>query len=198
MRDFFGTVAAVFLALGTALTADGNSSLGCFAVRWWPWFRGWMRAVSSSICRWASRSFWRSSSRYSGIVFVVIARASQTIPVQAVLFWSLRDKIDLYTRGGANCAHEFFQPLRLVHLQTAILSRVPDPRSVHSCSDTLFPQSLRFPEREKTMPHQDAKKPAQSETRTKENVHLPVWKGLTLADLLQRLSVSSANPSFNR
>jgi hypothetical protein len=48
------------------------------------------------------------------------------------------------------------------------------------------------------MPQQDAKKPAQSETRTKENVHLPMWKGLTLADLLQRLSVSSANPSFNR
>jgi hypothetical protein len=31
------------------LAEDGDSSLGCFAVRWGPWFRGWMRAASSSI-----------------------------------------------------------------------------------------------------------------------------------------------------
>ena len=38
VRGFFRAAAAVFLALGAALTEDGNSSLGCFAVRWWPWF----------------------------------------------------------------------------------------------------------------------------------------------------------------
>ena len=49
VRGFFRAAATGFLALGTALTTDGNSSLGCFAVRWWPWFRGWMRAASFSI-----------------------------------------------------------------------------------------------------------------------------------------------------
>jgi hypothetical protein len=46
-RGFFRACAAV--ALGEALTTDCNSSLGCFAVRWWPWFSGWMRAASASI-----------------------------------------------------------------------------------------------------------------------------------------------------
>ena len=46
---FFRTRAAVFLPLVAAWTAAGNSSLGCFPARWWPWFSGWMRAASSSI-----------------------------------------------------------------------------------------------------------------------------------------------------
>src|SRR5260370_4143337 len=33
LRDFLRAGAAVFLALGAALTTDGNSRLGCFAVR---------------------------------------------------------------------------------------------------------------------------------------------------------------------
>src|ERR1019366_3993691 len=36
-RGFFGAAAAVFLALPAALTGASSSSLGCFAVRWWPW-----------------------------------------------------------------------------------------------------------------------------------------------------------------
>ena len=36
VRGFFRDAAAVFLALGAALAGDSNSSLGCFAVRWWP------------------------------------------------------------------------------------------------------------------------------------------------------------------
>jgi hypothetical protein len=48
MRGFLRDATAVFLALGAALTEDGNSILSCFAVRWWPWFSGWMRAASSS------------------------------------------------------------------------------------------------------------------------------------------------------
>ena len=47
-RGFFRD-AVFFLALGTALTEERNSSFGCFAVRWWPWFSGWMRAASSSM-----------------------------------------------------------------------------------------------------------------------------------------------------
>jgi len=49
VRGFFRDAAAGFLALGAALTEDGESSLGCFAVRWWPWCSGWMRAASSAI-----------------------------------------------------------------------------------------------------------------------------------------------------
>jgi hypothetical protein len=37
VRGFLRAAAVGFLALGTDLTPDGNSSLGCFAVRWWPW-----------------------------------------------------------------------------------------------------------------------------------------------------------------
>ena len=37
------------LALATASTGAGNSSLGGFGVRWWPWCIGWMRAASSSV-----------------------------------------------------------------------------------------------------------------------------------------------------
>lgn len=48
MRGFFGAAAAVFFALA-ATTGDGNSSLGCFAVRWWPWCSSCMRAASSCI-----------------------------------------------------------------------------------------------------------------------------------------------------
>jgi hypothetical protein len=74
VRGFFRACAKVFLALGAALTTDGNASLGCLAVRWW------MRAASSSILCRASLPFWRSSSRYSGIVFVVMARVWQNYP----------------------------------------------------------------------------------------------------------------------
>ena len=49
MRGFFGAAAAVFFALAGATTGDGNSSLGCFAVRWWPWCSSCMRAASSCI-----------------------------------------------------------------------------------------------------------------------------------------------------
>src|ERR1019366_251363 len=51
VRGFFRAAAAVFLALPAALTGDSGSSLGCFAVRWWPWCSGWMRAASASIRR---------------------------------------------------------------------------------------------------------------------------------------------------
>ena len=34
VRGFFRNASAGFLALGAAFTEDGNSSLGCFAVRW--------------------------------------------------------------------------------------------------------------------------------------------------------------------
>src|ERR1700722_9113057 len=36
VRGFFRDAARVFLALGAALIEDGNSSLDCFEVRWWP------------------------------------------------------------------------------------------------------------------------------------------------------------------
>ena len=36
VRGLFRDAARVFLALGTALIEDGNSSLDCFEVRWWP------------------------------------------------------------------------------------------------------------------------------------------------------------------
>jgi hypothetical protein len=71
---------AVFLALGAALVEDDNSGWGCFAVRWWTCFRSWVRAVSSSIRSSESLSFWRSSSRYAGMVFVVIIRVWQNCP----------------------------------------------------------------------------------------------------------------------
>jgi len=48
-RGFLRACTAVFLTLGAVLTTDGDSSLGCFAVRWWPWFSGWIRAASASI-----------------------------------------------------------------------------------------------------------------------------------------------------
>lgn len=71
-RGFFRAVAAVVFALAADPTGDGNSSLGCLAVRWWPWRSGWMRAASSAIRSSASTRFRRSSSRYVGIVLVVI------------------------------------------------------------------------------------------------------------------------------
>jgi hypothetical protein len=48
------------------------------------------------------------------------------------------------------------------------------------------------------MPNQSATQPLQADTRTKENPNRLEWKVPTLADLLQRLSVSSANPSLKR
>jgi hypothetical protein len=72
VRGFFRAVAAVIFPLATAPTGDGNSRLGCFAVRWWPWCTGWMRAASSAIRSSVSLRFRRSSSRYIGIVLVVM------------------------------------------------------------------------------------------------------------------------------
>jgi hypothetical protein len=48
------------------------------------------------------------------------------------------------------------------------------------------------------MPNQSATQAPQTETRTKESPDCLEWKVPTLADLLQRLSVSSANPSLKR
>jgi hypothetical protein len=72
VRGFFRAVAAVIFPLAAAPTGDGNSRLGCFAVRWWPWCTGWMRAASSAIRSSVSLRFRRSSSRYIGIVLVVM------------------------------------------------------------------------------------------------------------------------------
>ena len=44
------------------------------------------------------------------------------------------------------------------------------------------------------MPNQSAAQPSQLDTRTKENPNRPEWNVRTLADLLQRPSVSSATP----
>jgi hypothetical protein len=63
----------VFLALPTASTGAGNSGLGGFGVRWWPWCSDSMRAASSSVRSSVSARFRRSSSRYSGIVLVAMA-----------------------------------------------------------------------------------------------------------------------------
>jgi hypothetical protein len=67
-RGFFRVAVAVFLFLGVASIRDGNSSSGCFVVRWWPWRNGWMRAASASVRNRSPFLFWRSSSRYAGIV----------------------------------------------------------------------------------------------------------------------------------
>jgi len=75
-RGFF-RAAVVFLFLGVASIGGVNSSSGCFAVRWWPWRSGWMRAASASIRSSSSLLFVRSSSRYAGIVLVVMARVWQ-------------------------------------------------------------------------------------------------------------------------
>jgi hypothetical protein len=48
------------------------------------------------------------------------------------------------------------------------------------------------------MPIQSVKKPPQPETQTKETPNRPEWNAPTLADLLRRLSVNSANPSLQR
>src|ERR1019366_6464940 len=77
---FLALVAAGFLALATASTGAGNSGCGGFGVRWWPWCSGWMRAASSSVRSSVSARFRRSSSRYSGIVLVVMAVVWQNCP----------------------------------------------------------------------------------------------------------------------
>jgi hypothetical protein len=46
-RGFSRYATVVVLALGAALSGDDNSGLGGFDMRWWPWFRRWMRTVSS-------------------------------------------------------------------------------------------------------------------------------------------------------
>lgn len=79
-RSFLRGAAAVFLALAWAATGAGNSSVGCFAVRWWPCCSGWMRAASAAIRSSASSRCRRSSSRYSGIVLVVMASVWQNYP----------------------------------------------------------------------------------------------------------------------
>ncbi len=48
------------------------------------------------------------------------------------------------------------------------------------------------------MPNQSAKQPSHPDLRTKENPNRPEWSVPTLADLLQRLSVSAAVPSVKR
>src|ERR1700677_27509 len=63
----------VFLASPTTSTRAGNSSVGGFGVRWWPWCSDWMWAASSSVRSSVSARFRRSSSRYSGIVLVAMA-----------------------------------------------------------------------------------------------------------------------------
>jgi len=57
MGGFLALVAAGFRAFATAgffastttLTGAGNSGLGDFRVRWWPWCSDWMRVASSSV-----------------------------------------------------------------------------------------------------------------------------------------------------
>jgi hypothetical protein len=78
--DFLALVTADFLALAMASTGAGNSGCGGFGVRWWPWCSGWMRAASSSVRNSVSARFRRSSSRYSGIVLVVMAVVWQNYP----------------------------------------------------------------------------------------------------------------------
>ncbi len=77
---FLALATAGFLALATASTGAGNSGFGGFGVRWWPWRSGWMRAASSSVRSSVSARFRRSSSRYSGIVLVVMAVVWQNYP----------------------------------------------------------------------------------------------------------------------
>jgi hypothetical protein len=67
---------------------------------------------------------------------------------------------------------------------------------VITLAQTSYPSRHRLSQRGKIMPIQSAKKPPQFETRTKENLNLPEWKAPSLADLLQRLSVNSANASL--
>src|ERR1700722_20080400 len=50
-----------------------------------------MRAASSAILSTASAYFCRSSSRYSGIVLVVMAQCGRNISVQAVHYWPFGD-----------------------------------------------------------------------------------------------------------
>ena len=50
-----------------------------------------MRAASSAIRSTASAHFCRSSSRYSGIVLVVMAKCGRNISVQAVQYWPFGD-----------------------------------------------------------------------------------------------------------
>ena len=76
-RGFFLAVAAFIFPLAAAPTGDGNPSLGCFAVRWWPWCSGWMRAASSANRSSVPLRFRRSSSRYIEIVLVVMAQVWQ-------------------------------------------------------------------------------------------------------------------------
>ena len=69
--------------------------------------------------------------------------------------------------------------------------------SVHCSSDSRPLRAYTLRSGEKTMPNQSAKKPLQPETRTGGIPNHPEWKVPTLADLLQRLSVTSASPSPN-
>jgi hypothetical protein len=52
-----------------------------------------MRVASSAILRTASAYFCRSSSRYSGIVLVVMAKCGRNISVQAVQYWPFGDNL---------------------------------------------------------------------------------------------------------
>jgi hypothetical protein len=73
------------------------------------------------------------------------------------------------------------------------------PQGVFALAQTaLHLKAYTLRQGEKTMPNRSAAQPPQTETRTEENPNRLEWKVPTLADLLQRLSVSSANPSLKR
>src|ERR1700688_3618538 len=60
-----------------------------------------MRAASSAIRSTASAYFCCSSSRYSGIVLVVMAKCDRNISVQAVQYWPFGDN----SRGASEEVH---------------------------------------------------------------------------------------------
>ena len=69
-----------FFALTATSTGTGDSSSGDFRVRWCPRCSDWMRAASFSVRNVVSSRLRRSSARYSGIVFVVMAAVCQNCP----------------------------------------------------------------------------------------------------------------------
>jgi hypothetical protein len=72
------------------------------------------------------------------------------------------------------------------------------PQGVFTLAQTAFTSKPILSVKGQDHANQSATLPPQTETRTKENPNRLEWKVPTLADLLQRLSVSSANPSLKR
>jgi hypothetical protein len=73
------------------------------------------------------------------------------------------------------------------------------PQEVVTLAQKAFPSKPTLNAKGgKAMPNQSATQPPRTETRTKENPNALEWKVPTLADLLQRLSVSSASSSLKR